>query len=91
MGFLPPPVVDLPVSRLNKVTIIPSEDTPSFLNPTDKKIKSTACSLFVASGALISPVLASAMVFQALTKWEKLLCQVLACEQVSPDYVDLAD
>ncbi|XP_018421650.1 PREDICTED: leucine-rich PPR motif-containing protein, mitochondrial [Nanorana parkeri] len=40
-----PPAVDPPVSRLNKATVIPVEDSPSFRDPSDRKAEAVAHSV----------------------------------------------
>lgn len=53
-----PTMVDPPISRLNKATIIPVEESPSFKDPVDRKAESIACTRFTIDGLALQPVLA---------------------------------
>ena len=55
-------MVDPPVSRLNKATVIPVEDSPSFRDPVDRKAEALSRTMFSLAGSALRPVFSVALV-----------------------------
>ncbi|XP_063802384.1 uncharacterized protein LOC134970322 [Pseudophryne corroboree] len=69
------PKVDAPISHLAKATVIPSVQSVTLKDATDRKIEALLKSMFSLSGVSLRPVLASAWVLKAVDEW---LAQVVS-------------
>ena len=56
------PIVDPPVSRLNKLTTIPVEGDPAFKDPADKKAEAITRNLYMVVGSAVRPTIVGALV-----------------------------
>lgn len=61
--------MDPPVSRLNKATMMPVEESPSFKDLVNRKVELVTCIMFIVASLALQLVLAMTLVSQTLTDW----------------------
>ena len=83
-----PPVVDPPISRLNKATVIPVEDTSSLKDPVDRKMEAESRTIFSLIGSAFRPVIVIGLVSQTLTEWAKMVSQDLKGKDIPQETSD---